>query len=64
MFYVSVMGFHIDDPLFALICFADDTFHVPVSLILVSYVFSLVCLKCLLVDVSVDTLQLTVSRKL
>jgi hypothetical protein len=68
------MGFHIDYPLVALPYFADDTFYGPVCLVLVSYgpvclvlvscVFSLLRFKCLLVDVNVDALQLTVIRKL
>jgi hypothetical protein len=63
-FCVAVMGLHIYDPLVALTCFADGTFYVPVCLVLVSCVFSLLCFKCLLVDVNVDNLRLTVNRKL
>jgi len=58
------MGFHIGDPLVAVPCFADDTFYVSVCLVFISCVFSMLCFKCLLVDVNVDILQLTVSRKL
>jgi hypothetical protein len=53
-FCVSVLGFHIYDPQVALPRFADDTFNMPLCLILVSCVFSLTCLKCLHVDVDVN----------